>query len=268
MLPVAEQQVRRRASLIALLIVLAWLSVVTVPLDVISGHYPHCDNPDNSLPNVLLLGDSTQMAYYRGVREALKGQANVFRVVTLAPKPLYRLAVDGFAVKPVNGKSTRAGMLHLDDWLGTQSWDLIHFNWGIHDLHRSRYGDFHGLTQEQAARAYGENLEGLMQRLTATRARLIFATTTHVPLQLGYLPGEVEAFNRQAALLAREEGIAINDLYSATRDRLPELQIANDVHFNSEGDRILAEFTARRIMEELGRNNTGEDASQSPAHSR
>jgi len=55
------------------------------------------------------------MGYTLRVREFLKGVANVHRI-------------------PENGGSTRDGLQKLDRWLGTGKWDLIHFNWGLHDL--------------------------------------------------------------------------------------------------------------------------------------
>jgi len=29
---------------------------------------------------------------------------------------------------------TNRGLRDLDAWLGDEAWDLIHFNWGLHDL--------------------------------------------------------------------------------------------------------------------------------------
>jgi len=67
------------------------------------------------LPRVLLIGDSISIGYTVPVRDLLKGKANVHRI-------------------PVNGGPTLNGLKHLDAWLGTSRWDVIHFNWGLHDL--------------------------------------------------------------------------------------------------------------------------------------
>ena len=67
------------------------------------------------LPNVLIIGDSISIGYTPKVRKLLEGVANVH-----APK--------------VNSRDTRTGLKHLKDWLGTTRWDVIHFNWGLHDL--------------------------------------------------------------------------------------------------------------------------------------
>src|SRR5260221_7460827 len=67
------------------------------------------------LPRVLLIGDSISMGYTLPVRELLQGKANVHRI-------------------PENGSSTPVGVAKLKAWLGDGKWDVIHFNWGLHDL--------------------------------------------------------------------------------------------------------------------------------------
>ena len=67
------------------------------------------------LPRVLLIGDSISMGYTLDVRELLKDKANVHRI-------------------PTNGGPTTNGLKGLKDWLGDSKWDVIHFNWGLHDL--------------------------------------------------------------------------------------------------------------------------------------
>ncbi|MCH2583659.1 MAG: SGNH/GDSL hydrolase family protein, partial [Planctomycetes bacterium] len=67
------------------------------------------------LPRVLLIGDSISIGYTVGVRELLSGKANVHRPLT-------------------NCGPTTKGVKELDKWLGDKSWDVIHFNFGLHDL--------------------------------------------------------------------------------------------------------------------------------------
>lgn len=67
------------------------------------------------LPRVLLIGDSISIGYTLHVRELLKGKANVHRI-------------------PANGGPTTNGVTHLKTWLGDSKWDVIHFNFGLHDL--------------------------------------------------------------------------------------------------------------------------------------
>ncbi len=35
---------------------------------------------------------------------------------------------------PTNGGPTTNGLKNLGAWLGKSKWDVIHFNWGLHDL--------------------------------------------------------------------------------------------------------------------------------------
>ena len=70
---------------------------------------------DPKLPRVLLIGDSISIGYTLPVRELLKGKANLHRI-------------------PVNGGPTITGLEKLKGWIGDGKWDIIHFNWGLHDL--------------------------------------------------------------------------------------------------------------------------------------
>jgi len=74
------------------------------------------DVPDTpGLPRILLIGDSISIGYTIPAREQLQGTANVHRI-------------------PENGGPTTNGLKQLDAWLGSGKWDVIHFNWGLHDL--------------------------------------------------------------------------------------------------------------------------------------
>ena len=70
---------------------------------------------DPKLPRVLLIGDSISMGYTVPVRNLLKGKANVHRIME-------------------NGGPTTNGLAKIKLWLGNSKWDVIHFNFGLHDL--------------------------------------------------------------------------------------------------------------------------------------
>ena len=103
---------------------------------------------DPRLPNVLLIGDSISIGYTRAVRERLRGKANVFR-------PMNGKAPDNFG-------DTRVGLRKIDTCLATQKWDVIHFNWGLHDLAFDRAGK-----QQVPLEQYEKNLRVLVKRLQA-----------------------------------------------------------------------------------------------------
>ena len=69
---------------------------------------------DPKLPRVLLIGDSVSRGYTQAVRTILAGKANVHRA-------------------PANCGPAEKGMKNIEVWLGDGRWDLIHFNFGIHD---------------------------------------------------------------------------------------------------------------------------------------
>jgi lysophospholipase L1-like esterase len=182
------------------------------------------------LPRVLLIGDSISMGYTIPVRELLKGKANVHRVLE-------------------NGGPTINGLQHISDWLGSGKWDVIHFNWGLHDL---KIGD-DGVRQVPIDK-YEQNLRELVARLKQTGARLIFASTTPVPdakVSPARVNSDVIAYNKVAAKVMAEAGIPTDDLYALAMPKLAAIQLPANVHYTPEGYKTLAEQVAECIQKEL-----------------
>lgn len=69
---------------------------------------------------------------------------------------------------PANCGPTASGIKNIDVWLGDGRWDLIHFNFGIHD-------------RNTPATDYTTRLHQLVTRMQKTGAKLIWATTTPIP---------------------------------------------------------------------------------------
>lgn len=182
------------------------------------------------LPRVLLIGDSISMGYTVPVRKLLEGKANLLRI-------------------PANGGPTSRGLAGIDKWLGDGKWDLIHFNWGIHDLRHMDDGKC-----QVEAEAYEANLRKLVARLEETGATLIWATITPIP-DPPLIPertfGEVSAYNAIAARVMKENGIAINDLNAWMLPRFAELHNKQDLHYGDEGYQFLAEKVAAEIKKAL-----------------
>ncbi len=178
------------------------------------------------LPRVLLIGDSISIGYTLPTRELLKGKANVHRI-------------------PTNGGPTKNGTANIEKWLGTGKWDVIHFNWGIHDLKFMPDGK-----RQVEPADYERNLRTLVARMKATGAKLIWATTTPIPdgeLNPPRSFGKVPEYNAIAERVMRESGVAIDDLNAAITPRIAELQNPKDVHFKSEGSALLAKHVAGSI---------------------
>ena len=173
---------------------------------------------DPKLPRVLLIGDSVSRGYTQPTRKALAGKANVHRA-------------------PANCGPTASGLKNLDVWLGEGKWDVIHFNFGIHD-------------RATPAADYVKRLEEIVTRLEKTGAKLIWASTTPIPdnpAQKQTAASIVEK-NAVAAEVMKKHGIPTDDLFGAMTPRLAELQNPNDVHFKGEGYDFLGAQVGEAIL--------------------
>ena len=186
------------------------------------------DTPN--LPRVLLIGDSISIGYTEPVRAELAGKASVHRI-------------------PTNGATTVVGLKGLEDWLGSTKWDVIHFNFGLHDL-KIMDGGQHQVPLTD----YENNLRTIVQRFKKTGARLIWATTTPVPDATVNPPrrsADVIAFNAVAKKVMDESGVAIDDLYALVKPRREELQLPANVHYSKAGYDVLAHQAAQSILKAL-----------------
>lgn len=186
----------------------------------------------SGLPRVLLIGDSISMCYTLPVRKLFEGKANVHRV-------------------PANGGPTTTGLAKLDSWLtvnDNNKWDVIHFNWGLHDLKVTKEGN------QVNPDEYEKNLRLLVKKLKATGAKLIWATTTPVPggkLNPPRKNEDVIQYNAIALKIMKEEGLAIDDLYAAVLPKQSDWQRPENVHFTEAGSKALAEIVFKAINQQL-----------------
>jgi acyl-CoA thioesterase-1 len=195
---------------------------------------------DPALPRVLLLGDSISIGYTLDVRKELKGTANVLRPAA-------------------NCGPTTRGVANLDQWLGDGSWDVIHFNFGLHDLkYIGPSGD--GLAQVDAPQSrqqvplpeYRKHLQQIVDRLQKTGATLIWCSTTPVPEgSRGRVQGDAAKYNAAALEIMQQEGIAVDDLFATATAKLAEIQRPANVHFTSAGSAYLAKQVAAEIRQAL-----------------
>ncbi len=181
---------------------------------------------DGALPNVLLIGDSISIGYTESVRAELAREANVQRI-------------------PCNGQSTEFGLENIDTWLGTEHWDVIHFNWGIWDAHV-----IDGEKLRNTPEVYRSNLQKLVERLQLTGSTLVWASTTPVAFDvfengIGVEKKSIPIYNDTAKKVMEEYHVAIDDLYTEAAPRWIELQTRDGVHFTPAG----SEFLARKVAE-------------------
>ena len=173
---------------------------------------------DPKLPRALLIGDSVSRGYTLAARAALAGKVNVHRA-------------------PENCGPTANGLKKLDIWLGDGKWDVIHFNFGIHD-------------RATPVADYEKRLEEIVVRLKATGAKVIWASTTPVPPDTKDGPAAAQAIvdkNQIAAQVAAKHGIETDDLFAFITPHLAKAQNPKDVHFNGDGYKLLGEQVGRSI---------------------
>lgn len=206
-----------------------------------------CVSPTPKGPQrVLILGDSISAGYTNEVRSLLGPGYIVVR-------PMQK---DG--VRMENCAGTTKGVGNIDRWLALDGgpWDVIHFNFGLHDLKRvdakSRKNSDDPSSPLQADIAtYSKQLTNITDKLQASGATLIFATTTPVPpgkVRPHRDPKDVELYNATARGIMIPRQIAIDDLYTFALPLLAEIQLPVNVHFTPEGSVALAHEVARSIQ--------------------
>ena len=195
---------------------------------------PVTDDP--KLPRVLLIGDSISIGYTVDVRKMLAGVANVHRPLT-------------------NCGPTTNGLRNIDKWLGDGKWDVIHFNWGLHDLKYVAKNsdklvaiDSPGARQQVPPDNYEKNLTKLVERLKKTGAKLIWRNTTPVPEgAAGRIVGDAAKYNEIAARVMKKHDVAIHDLYAFAKKNEAKIQLKANVHYSPAGSKRLAEEVVREI---------------------
>lgn len=198
-------------------------------------HAFHNPVDDPKLPRVLLIGDSISIGYTPRVRKLLNGEANVHR-----PKSNCRWSAYGYE--------------KIEEWMGDSKWDVIHFNFGL--------WDWYGWKQENKAtpESYARNLEGIVQKLQPSGAKLVFAVTTppcagpEKKVQFVVTKERARSFNRAARAVMEKHGVVINDLYSVIGNQRAKYQLGeNDVHYNEAGRDLLAQQVAGVIRKEVSK---------------
>ncbi len=198
------------------------------------------------LPRALIIGDSISIGYTPFVREMLTNRVVVVHA-------------------PGNNAATVTGLKRLDKWLGAEKWDVIHFNFGLHDM---KYVDPATAGTDMAkliavdtgkqwvpAEQYEQNLKALVQRLKQTGARLIWCSTTPVPEGAnGRVPGDEVKYNAAALRVMQAEGVAVNDLCAFVGTPENRAKIGGrpkDVHYTDAGSKVLAAEVVKAIEKAL-----------------
>ncbi|MFI3293510.1 MAG: SGNH/GDSL hydrolase family protein [Rikenellaceae bacterium] len=194
--------------------------------------------------NVLIIGDSVSQGYTKIATKELADIANIVH-------------------NPGNGKDTTNGLKYIDEWLAINKWDIIHLNWGLWDL---CYRHPESKTQGKRDKVngtiavpiddYAKNLEALVKKLKSSGAKLIFATTTYVPInEAGRFVEDATKYNKVAKEIMMRYDVTINPLYDHSLTIHPKYGKGDDdVHYTDEGYKALSipviEALKRAILEE------------------
>jgi len=191
------------------------------------------------LPNVLIIGDSISIGYTLPTRALLKEKVNLHRI-------------------PTNGGPTIKGVSEIEKWLGTKKWDLIHFNWGLHDLkYMGKDGtnlvpkEKGGIVQVPLA-DYEKNLEKLVIRMKNSTTKLVWRNTTPIPpgSKARYV-GDSVKYNQAADRVMKKHGVPTLDLYTPSKKNMKDWMKKANVHYHAHGSQALAELVAKDITNRL-----------------
>ena len=184
----------------------------------------------DGLPRVLIIGDSISMGYTLTVRKNLEGKANILRISE-------------------NSGPTSRGVDKIAKWLGDKKWNLIIFNFGLHDLRVMDDGK-----HQVEISDYEKNLTTIGQTLIKTGAKVIFVNTTPVPkatMKVVRLDTDVAIYNKSAHKVMKELKIPVIDLNTAVTPKIKNFQKPNDVHYLPEGYQFLGQVISDEISKNL-----------------
>ena len=199
--------------------------------------------PSTTLPNCLVVGDSVSIGYTSFVNLP----SMVADVCQLQHAP--------FDVSDGGAGATSVGVACLNNWLVTQrqtavQWDVIMFNFGLHDLDNA----------SAAEASYRAQLQNITARLNATGATLMYATTT--PFMPDTTVGNhvVDDLNRIAREVVQPFGnMTIVDLHKVVTDHCGTVYEDCDwcrrhpcsYHYNSDGETAQAKVVAQAFRDAL-----------------
>lgn len=197
-----------------------------------------------TLPRVILIGDSIRLSYTPEVTKHLEGKALV-----VSPK--------------ANGGDSSNVLKNLEQWVIQQKPTIVHFNCGIHDTKKFKATGRFQVSPEQ----YEANLRTIVERIREkTGAVVLFATTTPIlddraaaarqGRDYELLGGSVEQYNTIAKEVMEELKVPVNDLHAAISKPDPPLRaetlIGNDgVHLTATARELLGRQVATFVCSRL-----------------
>ena len=122
-----------------------------------------CGGPapaNTTKPQLLVIGDSISLGW--------------------APVLFGMEGMEGFEAQhdPINAGNAKKGYECVHDWVGSRTWDLVVFNFGLHSLDRPATAETETLAN------YTAELRAIATLLKARAKRVLWVTTTPVPLNV------------------------------------------------------------------------------------
>lgn len=193
----------------------------------------------SGLPNVLIIGDSISIGYTVPTRALLAGKVNLHRI-------------------PTNGGPTTKGITEIEKWLGGRKWDLIHFNWGLHDLKYMGKDGTNLVPKEKGGvvqvnlSEYEKNLDILVARMKKSAKHLVWRNTTPIPpgSKARYV-GDAEKYNLAASRVMKKHKVASLDLFSPSKKNMKNWMREANVHYFPHGSQALSAIVAQDILGRL-----------------
>ncbi len=195
--------------------------------------YQFLGSKNQDLPQILLVGDSTMMHTYPSKVKMLDGKASVYYI-------------------PVNAGLTHGSIKKYRRWIGKKSWDIIYFNSGIHDLTRQSEKGKKGneYPNRTSLADYEENLTIIGKFLKTQKADLIWRSITPLgPNIAGRQQSDEMTYNKSAVKIMNELDISIHHVTEKYKEPLTK-QLKDGVHFNEEGNNLLAKALSDYLNEQ------------------
>jgi acyl-CoA thioesterase-1 len=183
----------------------------------------------------VLIGDSIRRNYQRGVETRLEGAVEVWGPWENCRHSLWALD-------------------HYEPWVARQMAEIVHFNFGLHDVALMADGQPQILLEQ-----YKLNLRRFIAKGRDPLTTLIWATTTPAYVPQAGAPKsawkkrpDVEQYNAAALTIAKAEGLRVNDLHQVVLDHDYTRCLADDgIHMTPFGYDVLAEAVAAVIRAAL-----------------
>ena len=194
---------------------------------------------------ILIIGDSISIGYTPFVKEMLSGSATVEH-------------------NEGNARHTGYALGKIQEWISAGDYDIILFNWGLHDLcYRHPDSKVYGNRDKIRGKLthtldeYRTNLDSLVRIMRAsTHAELIFVTTSYVPEnEAGRYTEDPPRYNAVAREVMQKYSIPVLDIYESSVLIHEKYGLRpDDVHYTKEGYRELARLIVACLKKDVDQN--------------